>query len=174
MLAGDLVRLRPLDVADAEAHWRWNNHPDVVQWMSTGYPNTLDQFVTGYADRYRNSYEKLVLGIEIISAARFIGLVALTGAEAETGGAELDRYIGEKDRWGKGYGTEATRLICRYGFGTMRLHRIQLWVADANRAAIRVYEKAGFVEEGRARDTIRQGGEWHDMVLMSLLEGELS
>jgi RimJ/RimL family protein N-acetyltransferase len=126
MLAGDLVRLRPLDVADAEAHLRWNNYPEVVQWMSTGYPNTLDQFVTGYADRYRNSYEKLVLGIEIISAAQFIGLVALTGAEAETGGAELDLYIGEKDRWGKGYGTEATRLICRYGFGTTRLHRIQL------------------------------------------------
>jgi RimJ/RimL family protein N-acetyltransferase len=94
--------------------------------MSSGYPNTLDQFVTGCADRYRNSYEKLVLGIEIISMARLIGLVALTGAEAETGGAELDLYIGEKDCWGKGYGTEAIRLICRYGFDRMRLHRIQL------------------------------------------------
>jgi RimJ/RimL family protein N-acetyltransferase len=47
-------------------------------------------------------------------------------------------------------------------------------VADANRAAVRVYEKVGFVEEGRARDTIRHDGEWHDMVLMSRLEDELS
>jgi hypothetical protein len=94
---------------------------------------------------------------------------ALSGAEAETGGAEFDIYIGEKDCWGKGYGTEATRLICRYGFNKMRLHRILLWVADANTAAIRVYEKVGFVEEGRARDTIRHEGKWHDMILMCLL-----
>lgn len=174
MLAGELVRLRPLDVADAEAHWRRNNDPEVVRWMSSGYPNTLDQFVTGYADRYRNSYEKLVFGIEIISMARLIGLVALTGAEAETGGAELDLYIGEKDCWGKDYGTEVTGSSA--GTGSTRCGCIASscgWPTPTG-AAIRVYEKVGFVEEGRARTTIRHDGEWHDMVLMSLLEGELS
>jgi hypothetical protein len=61
-LGGPERRLVP--AADADAHWHWNNDPEVVRWMSTGY-------------------EKLVLGIEIISESRLIGFVALTGAEAE-------------------------------------------------------------------------------------------
>lgn len=55
----------------------------------------------------------------------------------------------------------------------VRLHRITLWVADANTGARRVYEKVGFVEEGRARESFRRDGKWHDMILMGLLEGEL-
>jgi RimJ/RimL family protein N-acetyltransferase len=162
-----------MEVSDAETHWRWHNDPEVGQWMSTGYPITLEQFSAGYGDRPRNSYEGLTFGIETLADKRLIGLTRLTETEAETGGAEFDIYIGEKDCWGKGYGTEASRLICRYGFDKMRLHRIDLWVADANTAAIRVYEKVGFVEEGRARDTLRRNGKWHDMLLMSMLEGEL-
>lgn len=173
VLSGELVRLRPMELADAEAHWRWNHDPVVTEWMSTGYPVTFEQFSAGYAERPRNSYEWLMLGIETQADDRLIGLVRLGDTEPETGGAELDVYIGEKDCWGKGYGTEATRLICRYGFHKMRLHRIMLWVADANTAAIRVYQKVGFVEEGRARETLRHNGHWHDMILMGLLEGEL-
>lgn len=167
------MRLRPMEETDAEAHWRWNHDPEVMEWMSTGHPITFDQFAAGYGERYRNSYERLVFGVETVAEDRLIGLVVLSGAEAETGGAEFDIYIGEKDCWGRGYGTEATRLICGYGFAKMRLHRVMLWVADGNAAAIRVYEKVGFVEEGRARDTFRHDGRWHDMVLMGLLEGEL-
>ncbi|MGC5019555.1 GNAT family N-acetyltransferase [Micromonospora sp. DT47] len=89
------------------------------------------------------------------------------------GDAELDISLGEKVCWGRGYGTEAMRLICRYGFDKMRLHRISLWVADENAAAIRVYTKVGFVEEGRARESFRRDGRWHDMIMMGLLEGEL-
>jgi RimJ/RimL family protein N-acetyltransferase len=163
-----------MEPADAEAHHRWNSDAEVMRWFSHSYPRSRASFVDGYADRAKNSYERLVLGIETVADGRLIGLVALTGAEPETGGAELDLYLGEKDSWGHGYATEATRLMCRYGFDRMRLHRIQLWVADENASAIRVYEKVGFVEEGRARDTLRgDGGRWHAMVLMSLLEHEL-
>jgi RimJ/RimL family protein N-acetyltransferase len=45
-------------------------------------------------------------------------------------------------------------------------------VAD-NAAARHVYRKVGFVEEGRQRESFRRAGKWHDMILMSLLEGEL-
>lgn len=173
MLTGDLVRLRPLEPSDAAAHHRWNHDPEVMQWFAHGYPASAERFAGEYGERPKNSYERVVLGIETLDGGRLTGVVALTGAEPETGGAELDLYIGEKDCWGRGYGTEASRLICRYGFDAMRLHRIQLWVADENAPAIRVYQKLGFVEEGRARDTLRRHGRWHDMVLMSVLEGEL-
>ncbi|MGW0479935.1 GNAT family N-acetyltransferase [Nonomuraea sp. NPDC003214] len=55
----------------------------------------------------------------------------------------------------------------------MRLHRIRLTVVAENTAAIRVYEKAGFIVEGREREAFRRNATWHDMVIMGLLEGAL-
>lgn len=96
----------------------------------------------------------------------------LSGAEPEIGTALLDVYIGEKDCWGKGFGTEAVRLMCGYGFGKMRLHRIGLWVAAPNAAAVHLYQKLGFIREGRVRDQFRDCGRWQDMLIMGMLESE--
>ncbi|AOS62190.1 GNAT family N-acetyltransferase [Actinoalloteichus hymeniacidonis] len=174
MSNGATVRLRPIEPAEAEAHWRWNNDPEVMRWFSTGFPVSRTRFIEGYADRPPNSFERTVLGIETVHDGRLIGLISLGDTAHEIGSADFDIYIGEKECWGKGYGTEATRLACRFGFDTMGLRRIQLWVADANAAAIAVYRKVGFVEEGRARRTLRVHGVWHDMVLMGLLDDEFA
>jgi RimJ/RimL family protein N-acetyltransferase len=58
-----------------------------------------------------------------------LGVVDLRDAEPEQGRAEVDiyiGYIGDKDHWDGGYGTETLRLMCRYGFTIMRLHLIAL------------------------------------------------
>ncbi|HEY6313269.1 MAG TPA: GNAT family protein [Streptosporangiaceae bacterium] len=59
---------------------------------------------------------------------------------------------------GHGYGTDAMRVIVGYGFREMGLHSIQLSVAAFNPAGIRAYEKAGFVEEGRHRESVLHDG----------------
>ena len=64
------------------------------------------------------------------------------------------------------------RVIVDYGFREMGLHRIQLSVATFNPAGIRVYEKAGFVGEGRHRESVLHDGRWYDEVLMSILDHE--
>ena len=64
------------------------------------------------------------------------------------------------------------RIILGYGFREMGLHRIQLGVAPFNPAGIRAYEKAGFVEEGRLRESVLHDGRWYDEVLMSVLDHE--
>ncbi|MFE3454813.1 GNAT family N-acetyltransferase [Nonomuraea sp. NPDC059194] len=173
MLNGTRVRLRPMEPGDAEALWRWNSDPEVMRWLDSGYPESLAQLVARHEARDRNSFERVLLGVETLDEGRLIGLVGLRDAEPETGDAELDIYLGEKDTWGRGYATEATRLICRYGFDQMRLHRITLWVVEANAGARRVYEKVGFVEEGKAREAFRRDGTWHDVIMMGLLESDL-
>lgn len=119
------------------------------------------------------SYADVLFGIETLDAGRLVGIVRLTGAEPETGRAELTVYVGERDCWGRGYGTEAIRLMCRYGFDTMRLHSVFLWVVTENAAARHVYDKVGFTEDGRHRECFRRDGRWYDMYLMGMLEGEL-
>jgi RimJ/RimL family protein N-acetyltransferase len=80
--------------------------------------------------------------------------------------------IGEKDCWGKGCGTEATRLILDYGFNALGLHNIRLTVHGANERAIRAYSRAGFRVIGRRREVVMRGGRRDDLVYMDCLATE--
>ncbi|WP_328476248.1 GNAT family N-acetyltransferase [Actinoplanes sp. NBC_00393] len=169
---GDLVKLRAMEPSDAEALWRWNHDPDVMRWMDEGYPQSLARVQDWMNERSRNTYDDVLFGIDV--DGRLIGMIRLHGAEPETGIAELDIYLGEKDCWGGGYGTDAVRTACRYGFEKMRLHKITLTVVAGNEAAHHIYKKVGFVDEGRLRQVFRRDGQWWDKYTMGLLRDEFS
>jgi RimJ/RimL family protein N-acetyltransferase len=59
-----------------------------------------------------------------------------------------------------------------YGFGIANLHRIELDVFAFNERAIRTYEKLGFQREGVKRDMLYYNHQYHDAILMSILEHE--
>ena len=80
--------------------------------------------------------------------------------------------IGEPDAWNKGYGSEAMRLMLRYGFEELNLNRVSLGVFSANPRGIRSYEKCGFVHEGRMREFARRDGQYWDLVFMGILREE--
>ncbi len=77
--------------------------------------------------------------------------------------------IGEKEYWGKGYGTDAMRVVLRYAFTELNLHRVSLTVFEYNPRAIRSYEKAGFTLEGREREAVFRSGKRTDMIYMGVL-----
>ncbi len=83
--------------------------------------------------------------------------------------AEYGIFIGEESARGKGYGTEAARLMIRYCFEELKLHRLFLRVYAENLQAIRSYEKAGFEKEAYLRDDVYVGGRYRDIVLMGIL-----
>jgi RimJ/RimL family protein N-acetyltransferase len=173
MVLGELVKLRPMEPSEADALWRWNSDPVVMRWMDDGYRQALASIAKRLSERPRNAYDDVLYGVEALTDGKLIGLVRLGGAEPETGCAEFDIYLGEKEYWGRGYATDATRTMCRYGFEKMRLHKISLTVVTENHSAHHVYEKVGFVDEGRLRQVFRRDGQWYDMFTMGLLEGEL-
>ena len=80
--------------------------------------------------------------------------------------------LGEREDWNKGYGTDAVRLILRFAFLELNVHRVSLSVFEYNPRAKRAYEKAGFVEEGRVRGALlREGRRW-DEIFMGVLRPE--
>ena len=105
---------------------------------------------------------------------RLVGTCAFSQLDGENGSALYHITIGEKDAWGRGYGTEATRLMLDHAFGTLGLHRIALFVFEFNERAIRAYRRCGFVVEGRARESIWRDGRWWDELAMSVLETRLA
>ena len=81
--------------------------------------------------------------------------------------------IFNKEYWGKGFGTEALRvLIGEFAFKTLNLHLIELEVLSSNSRAYKCYEKAGFKEVGRWREAHFVNGEYVDGIIMDILRSE--
>lgn len=105
---------------------------------------------------------------------RAVGSVWLTPQDPSTHDRSARYRIGifNRDYWGRGIGTEATRLVLRFAFEELGLHRIELRVIEYNLRAIRSYQKAGFVTEGVERETVLLDGQWYSDVRMAILEYE--
>lgn len=86
--------------------------------------------------------------------------------------AEFGITIGDPGNRGRGYGTEAARLVLRWAFDVLGVHNVWLDTISTNVGAIRAYEKAGFREIGRLREARRIGGRTADRVLMDCLATE--
>ncbi|MBX3569946.1 MAG: GNAT family N-acetyltransferase [Rhizobiaceae bacterium] len=82
--------------------------------------------------------------------------------------AQVGYWIGEPFA-GKGYMPEALKLLCRYGFDTLGLHRIEAACIPGNNRSVRVLEKAGFRREGLLRSYLRINGTWQDHHLYALI-----
>ena len=80
--------------------------------------------------------------------------------------------IGEKDFHGKGYGTEALRLLIAYAFDTLNLQKLEIEVFSSNPRALACYKKVGFVEEGRKRRRYYIRGEYKDAIQLGMLKEE--
>lgn len=171
-MIGDLVTLRPMEPADAEAQHRWFNDPEVTRYTGFRYPLSLTAIETRLRGAEDSTFANPRFAVERRDTGETIGYVALREVTPESRAGELDLAIGERSAWNLGFGTDATRTICRYAFRTLGLHRVHLWVFTENAAAIRAYEKAGFVREGVARDRWFKHGRWHDCLLMGLLADE--
>ena len=103
---------------------------------------------------------------------RLVGTCAFSQLDGDNGSALYHITIGEKDAWGQGYGSEATRLMLDHAFGELGLHRVALFVFEFNERAIRTYRRCGFVIEGRSRESIFRDGRWWDELAMSVLEAD--
>jgi RimJ/RimL family protein N-acetyltransferase len=171
-LEGDAVILRRHIAANLDAFLRWYSDPEVARL--TRYqdgPMRAEEIERFFASRALGP-ESLSLAIHLRASNRLIGTCALSQLDHENGSALFHITIGEKDTWGRGYGTEATRLLLDHAFGTLSLHRIGLSVFSFNERAIRSYLSCGFVMEGRAREAIWRDGRWWDEITMSVLHSD--
>jgi|KBSSwiStaDraftv2_1062776.scaffolds.fasta_scaffold487898_3 RimJ/RimL family protein N-acetyltransferase len=171
-LEGELVRLRAREESDLEVFYRWINDWETVKYLGARYPRTK-KFETEWLASGDPSFTNSSFIIETRADRRAIGWTGLHDMTPENRAATLGIAIGEHEFLDGGYGTDAMRTVCRFGFEMMNLNRIDLTVFDWNTRAIRVYEKIGFQHEGVLRHGMFKAGRWNDLVLMGLLRGEL-
>jgi len=103
-----------------------------------------------------------------------IGFISLSGSDPKRAHDRCSMLGVEiKDGYqGKGYGSEAINWIVDWGFRYANLHRISIGCFSYNMRAAKLYEKLGFVPEGRGRECAWFNGEWHDDLSFGMLESE--
>jgi ribosomal-protein-alanine N-acetyltransferase len=169
-LIGEKVYLRPVERADAPLFIQWLNNPDVQLTTLRARPLNL-QDEEEYVDRMRVSLTDVALLIVAQADDRPVGGTGLLQIDWRSRHACFGITIGDAADWGKGYGTEATRLIVDHAFATMNLNRVWLQVIEYNERGLRIYEKIGFKKEGLLRqEHYRKGRYWNTWLMAMLRE----
>lgn len=169
-IAGSIVALGPLRRDLVNQYDRWLNDPEVVIPYFRG---ALDPAAL---ENTQERYNQLRQGVEFtiyeFATMRPIGICGLKEIDHYNRTARFGIFIGEKDLWGRGYGTETTVLTLDWAFNAMGLHTVLLTVFAYNQRGIGAYKRAGFHEVGRWREAKRLAGQAYDIVFMDCLATE--
>ncbi len=174
MIYGNCVRLRAVEREDLPKFHEWLNDPEVTEGLSLYLPMSMADEEKWFETTMQRDQDEKPLAIDVKDGNnwRLIGNCGLFNIEWTNRSAEFGIFIGDKSVWNKGYGTEATELILRHGFGTLNLNRIYLRVYSTNPRAKRAYEKAGYILEGTMRAAAYRRGNYVDIHMMSVLRSE--
>jgi len=168
---GQRICFRPAEIERSPIYQAWINDPENHQFLARFRPlNGLEE--RQWLEKAHERKEHHLFEIALREGERPIGLCSLGLGEQPHRSGELGISIGEREFQGKGFGSEAIGLLLDYGFLTLGLHRIQLFVYENNPRAIRCYEKCGFRREGAIRDHTFLGGQYYDSIVMSITEDE--
>ncbi|HEX9121984.1 MAG TPA: GNAT family protein [Actinomycetota bacterium] len=170
-LEGELTRLRAVEPTDASILNPLFVDPDVLSGLQVAMPQSLQGF-RDYVEWVRTKTDTAFFIIERLEDRAPTGGCSLEQIESRARTAVLGIWIG-KPFWDRGYGTDAVRTICRFGFRHLNLQRIELNVFATNPRGRRAYEKVGFKLEGTRRRAAFVGGRHVDSHLMGLLAEEL-
>ena len=168
---GELVALGPLRRDLLPLYQRWINDLEVARGLGIFLPSTVEKETEWYESEAKSEKSALFTIYEL-STLRPIGTTALINLDHRNRRAEFGIAIGEADCRNKGYGTETTRLVLDYAFTVVGLHNVMLRVFEFNHGAVRAYEKAGFKEIGRQRQSYCAGGRMWDEIWMDCLSTE--
>lgn len=170
LFTGRLLRLATPQPEDADTFARWSTD-DMYGRLLDDDP--VRPLAPGHFSYFNSSSsDSFYFHLRTLDQDQLIGFVVLFNIKWASQTAEMAIGIGEPQYRGKGYGSDALSLLLRYAFDELNLYRIGLSVMRYNEAAIRAYERAGFMLEGARRGMVQRAGQRHDLVLYGILRDE--
>ncbi len=173
MLKGLHVILKPPERKYIDDFLKWMNDEEITQYLKIFRPLTRDMEEEWF-ESLKSRENFFLFSIFIFNQSgedRIIGNCSID-VDWKNRVGTCGIVIGERDCLGKGYGTEAMKILIDYGFNALNLNRIQLETYEFNIRAYKSYKKAGFIEEGRRRQAIYIKGRYHDAFMLGILRHE--
>jgi len=174
LLDGELVRLRSYTKADHNVLNPAYSTVEILRLASgrPAYPNPDSPASWEWIEGMRKNKRAFPFAIETLADQTLIGDIDLKFVDFGMRHAELGVGIADPANRGKGYGTDAIKVILGYGFRELNLNRIQLMVNSYNEPAVHVYQKLGFTLEATLRENIYHDLKYYDVYIMGMLEPE--
>lgn len=169
------VRLTPLQMTNIHTHFRWNNDPELHR-LDSEAPYEEESF-----GRFKDRFEQLCthavpsqrhFEVHAATTGALLGVAYVVRLRPHHRRALVGVTIGEKDHWGEGYGRDALRLLLRYSFDDLGLHRVRAETFEYNTAWRDLLEHMGFRQEGVAREALYRDGQFWDKGRYALLRRE--
>ncbi len=169
-IVGERLFLSPMSSEEAEKYTRWMNDLSTTCNLTTA-PKiiSLEMEEEMLVKLQKDGYNFAIVQKENDELTGNCGLMNVDLVQRT---AELGIFIGEEKHRGKGYGSEAMRLLLDYAFNLLNLHSVYLRVRSFNKAGQRCYQKVGFKEIGRRRECVLLGGQYYDEIFMDILDRE--
>lgn len=168
-LNGNKIFLRAFKDGDEIMYQRIENHPDPRSTLFYSRPTTLNQ-QRDKINNLINDPNSIIFTICRNEDGEAVGQTALFRIDWVGRMAVFYIGIADKTNWSKGFGSEATAIMIDYAFNTLNLNRIQLHVAVENQAAVKVYQKTGFIIEGTLREAMYHNGHYSDFYVMGIIK----
>jgi RimJ/RimL family protein N-acetyltransferase len=164
ILRGGGVSLRLATLEDCTARYEsWLADPIVNQYLETRWrPQPLDR-IREFVAVMLESADSYLFAIVENASGTHIGNIKVGPIAWNHLYADVSYFIGDRAYWGKGYATEAIRLVTRFAFRRLGLHRLQAGLYAGNTASGRALEKAGYRQEAIFKSQLKNAaGAWED------------
>ncbi len=172
MLEGERVRLREPhrdDTATINAFWN-DLEMSSIATNTVPTPDSVEKTQKILADLdARDDHVRFVIEAD----GAIVGDCSLHDIDKHNRTCEVGIAIG-KPFWNQGYGQDALRTLVDYAFKHHNMHRVGLEALADDERAVTCYRNVGFVEEGRLRKRDWVNGEYHDVMVMGILDEEWS
>lgn len=164
------MKIRKLSQADLPERVRWMNMPSVYSTMHFVPPISLEKTI-----EWHKRNQQIQTRCDMVfedDRGQLLAMGGLTGIDYAARKAEFYIFV-NPDMQRQGIGTQATYLLCKYGFDVLQLHKIYLYTNATNQGARKTYEKVGFRLEGIHRNEIIVNEKFEDRLYYGLLADEL-
>ncbi|MEX1014852.1 MAG: GNAT family protein [Candidatus Paceibacterota bacterium] len=167
-LKGSRINLRPVLESDIPLLLRWINDPEVTQYLSAYLPMMEEDEREWFNSLSSKKPYDIVLTIMV--DCNPIGVIGIHNVSLKDRTATTGALIGEKDCWGKGYGTEAKMILLNYAFNTLNLRKINSSVFEFNERSYAYSIKCGYKEEGVRKQQLFRNGKYWDEILLTVFK----
>ncbi|MDR0559834.1 MAG: GNAT family N-acetyltransferase [Prevotellaceae bacterium] len=168
-LVGKKCYLSPIVSNDAEKFTEWLNDMELLLNLQL-YNSVINiESEKIFLNNLSKEHNYSIIDLE---KDELLGICGFLDIDYVNQTAETGIFIGNKNYYNKGYGTEALSLLIDYGFKALNFHNIMLKVYEYNKRAKKCYEKIGFQEIGTRREALCRNLKKHDIIYMDILSNE--
>ena len=168
-LEGEHIYLAVPKVEDAAIYAKWFSDFDTTDGLGNSAMVVTVEAEEAWIQKIQGSLQFAIIRKEDNT---LIGNCQILGVKHIRQWAEVGLFIGEEENRGKKYGQEVLRLLLEFAFGTFHLHNVMLRVFAFNERGIHIYQKIGFREFGRRRESYYAKGRFWDEIYMDILKEE--